>query len=81
MSVIGFIRNHWVPTPQQMNQSSARVIKNSDSDGDKLLTQSELGIRPENFSKVDKNNDQLADVKELNAYTPFRQIFKEVKGS
>jgi len=47
------------------------LIKNKDTDGDKLLTAEELGIAKEDFSRIDTNSDGKTDRDELNAAHPL----------
>ena len=60
--------------PGQLNKATVAMIKDKDKDGDHTLSQEELGLDKDVFTKVDANGDGKADREELNAYYPMSKI-------
>jgi len=58
----------------QIDSMTATLIKDKDSDGDKVLSSEELNMDSDTFSQVDTNKDGKADRAELNAFFPVNQI-------
>lgn len=53
--------------PNRVNRMSSNIIKSKDTDGDKALSMSELGVFADVFNKMDVNQDDKVNRDELNA--------------
>ena len=66
------------PWPGHVNRMTTPLIKEKDTDSDRMLSAEELGA-PENvFDRIDKNDDGQADRVELNAFYPKAQFYESV---
>jgi len=63
-----------VPNPSHLNMMTMNMVKDKDSDGDKVLSAEELNVPEDVFTKIDINSDGNTDSVELNAYYPVSSI-------
>jgi len=52
-----------------------QLIKDKDTDGDKVLSAEELGVNEDILKEIDKNGDGNADREELNAAHPLTKLY------
>src|SRR3990172_11191943 len=74
MDNITGICNRCIPNLGQLNKMTLTLIRDKDSDGDKALSDEELNVPEDVFTKIDANSDGNADRVELNAYYPISRI-------
>ena len=74
MDNITGIGNLYIPNPGRLNMMTMKMVKDKDSDGDKVLSVKELNVSEDVFTKIDANSDGNADSVELNAYYPISKI-------
>src|SRR3990172_2227089 len=75
MDNITGICNRCIPNLGQLNKMTLTLIKDKDSDGDKVLSAEELGVNEDILKEIDKNGDGNADREELNAAHPLTKLY------
>jgi len=74
MDSIAQIGSLYIPNPGHLNMMTMNMIKDKDSDGNKVLSAEELNVPEDVFTKIDINGDGNTDSVELNAYYPISRI-------